>query len=68
MMNLVEEIAAKTASLPLAQQREALAFVEALAQRTAQMDSGSSAVPCSFQSIEGIIPRRKEKMIRTKRG
>lgn len=53
MMNLVEEIAAKAANLPLEQQRAALAFVEALlAQPT----------PRSFHSIEGIIPRQIERL------
>ena len=55
MMNLVEKIAAKAAGLPLEQQREALAFVETLlAQR--------EPTPRSFQSIEGIIPRRIERL------
>lgn len=55
MMNLVGEIAAKAASLPLEQQREALAFVETLLVQKA-------LTPRSFQSIEGIIPRQIERL------
>lgn len=62
MNNLVEEIAAKAASLPLEQQREALAFVEALTQRAAQTNPALPTSPRSFQSIEGIIPRRIERL------
>ena len=53
MINLVGEIAAKAAGLPLEQQREALAFVETLLVQTAP-------TPHSFQSIEGIIARQIE--------
>lgn len=53
MMNLVGEIAAKAAGLPLEQQREALAFIETLLVQKAP-------APLSFQSIEGIIPRQIE--------
>lgn len=61
-MNLVEEIAAKAAGLPVEQQREALAFVEGLAQQAAQSESAPPPAPRSFQSIEGIIPRRIERL------
>ncbi len=55
MMNLVEEITAKAAGLPLEQQRKALAFVETLLAQ-------KEPTPRSFQSIEGIIPRRIERL------
>lgn len=48
--NLVEEIAAKVAVLPLARQREALRFVETLA---AKEQGTPGAEP--FQSVRGLL-------------
>jgi hypothetical protein len=57
-MNLVEEIAAKAARLPLTQQRQALAFVEELERQVTAAPSSRKA----FRSIEGLIPRQIERL------
>ncbi len=47
--NLVEEIAAKAAVLPIEKQREALAFVESLVTRKQEADKQP------FESVKGIL-------------
>ncbi len=47
--DLLEEIAAKVAQLPVERQREALAFVESLAA------SEGSTRPQGFRSVKGIL-------------
>lgn len=47
--NLIEEIAAKAAALPVEQQHELLAYIESLSEAA----SGQSVTP--FQSVKGIL-------------
>lgn len=49
--NLVEEIAAKAATLPIEKQRKALAFVESLTAR--EGEAAPQAKP--FRSVRGIL-------------
>ncbi len=54
--HVVEEIAAKSAALPFAQQREVLAFVESKLQQ-----GGTSAgTNQPFQSVRGMLNRKLE--------
>lgn len=56
--NLVKEIAAKAALLPLEQQQKALAYIESLvAEGKAKIEESPA-----FQSIFSIIPRRIENL------
>ena len=68
--NLVEQIAAKVAALPLEQQREVLSLIEALAQRaTVAVDSsapralrlkGATAGPGPKLTLEDLQQARRE--------
>ncbi len=56
--NLVEEIAAKAATLPEEKQREALAFVESL--RAGEHTAAQNARP--FRSVKGILQRNLDNL------
>jgi len=54
--NLIQEIAAKVAVLPPAQQQKALAYIEALTDENPQTSEASA----TRQSLFGLLPRRIE--------
>ncbi len=49
--SLVEEIAAKAATLPVERQREALTFIESLTARERESNQGTKP----FRSVKGIL-------------
>jgi len=58
--NLIGEISAKSAALPLEKQREVLNFVEFMLQKSAGKAATEGEQPRAFETMEGSIPRQIE--------
>jgi hypothetical protein len=58
--NLIEEISAKSAALPLDKQREVLDFIEFVLQKSGAGGQEGDEPPRPFETMEGLLPRRIE--------